>query len=140
MLVFLHSLALRTAVSAELRTIFTSVPWPALAPFLDALAKSEHMNDRMHTAVMETQFPIMDKDDVGILPEDHLLRGLVWTRDYFEAGWFERGVDEETRLLELPSTAKTRVERVLWLGVRLASVCPLRNRPCIHRLTFRVAV
>jgi hypothetical protein len=49
------------------------------------------------------------------LPEDYLVRGLAWAHDYFPKKWFERERDEEERYLELASTVKSRMERVLRL-------------------------
>ena len=57
------------------------------------------------------------------LPEDFVMRGLIWAQHYFPPGFFEgQVVDEDERKLELPSHAGPRAERCLWLGVRLASV------------------
>ncbi|RPB22954.1 hypothetical protein L211DRAFT_884268, partial [Terfezia boudieri ATCC MYA-4762] len=43
------------------------------------------------------------------LPEDWTLRGLEFTRNYFPSGWIEEAkVDDEERLLELPSFLAAR--------------------------------
>ncbi|KAF2023577.1 hypothetical protein EK21DRAFT_94789 [Setomelanomma holmii] len=55
------------------------------------------------------------------LPEDHLVRGLIWAHDYFPKKWFEREHDEEERYLELASTVRSRMQRVLRLGHKLSS-------------------
>jgi hypothetical protein len=49
------------------------------------------------------------------LPENYLVRGLVWAHDYLPKKWFERERDEEERYLELASTVKSRMQRVLRL-------------------------
>tara|TARA_R110002003_G_scaffold75_5_gene6946 strand:- start:286 stop:723 length:438 start_codon:yes stop_codon:yes gene_type:complete len=63
-----------------------------------------------------------ERSDELPLPEDYLVRGLVWAHDYFPEKWFERKHDEEERYLELASTVKSRMERVLRLGHELAIV------------------
>jgi hypothetical protein len=57
------------------------------------------------------------------LPEDFIMRGLVWAQNYFPVDFFDgQIVDEDERNLELPSHAAPRAERCLWLGVQLAFV------------------
>jgi len=57
------------------------------------------------------------------LPEDFVMRGLIWAQHYFPAEFFGgQIVDEDERNLELPSHAAPRAERCLWLGVQLASL------------------
>jgi len=57
------------------------------------------------------------------LPEDFVMRGLIWAQSYFPSNLFNgQLVDEDKRHLELPSHAAPRAERCLWLGVQLASV------------------
>jgi hypothetical protein len=56
------------------------------------------------------------------LPEDFAIRGQIWSQDYFPDGWFENAmVDDEERSLSSVNGC-TRAERILWLGVRIASV------------------
>jgi hypothetical protein len=66
-----------------------------------------------------------ERSDELPLPEDYLVRGLIWAHNYFPKKWFEREHDEEERYLELASTVKSRMERVLRLGHKLASVSDL---------------
>ncbi|KKY18250.1 putative telomerase-binding protein est1a [Diplodia seriata] len=61
------------------------------------------------------------EEDFRPLPEDYLIRGQLWAHSYYPATWFNGVVDEEERMLELASTIRSRTERILWLGVRLAS-------------------
>jgi len=61
-----------------------------------------------------------ERGDELPLPEDYLVRGLIWADDYFPVKWFEREHDEEERYLELASTVKHRMERVLRLGYAIA--------------------
>jgi hypothetical protein len=40
------------------------------------------------------------------------------------SGWFDEKHDEESRLLELPSTNKVRIDRVMRLSICLSQVSP----------------
>lgn len=55
------------------------------------------------------------------LPEDWIVRGLLWTEKLFPVDWFSNDNDEDKTSLEFPSMTKDRAERVLWLGNNLAS-------------------
>ncbi len=59
------------------------------------------------------------------LPEDFALRGQLYSQNYFPGNWFQ--VIEE-RALELSSMAAPRLERILWLGIRIACVCSASPR------------
>jgi hypothetical protein len=53
------------------------------------------------------------------LPEDFVIIGQVWCRQYYpENFFFGKGCpeDDEERLLEMPFITPSRVERCLWLG------------------------
>jgi hypothetical protein len=63
-----------------------------------------------------------ERDDELPLPEDYLVRGLIWAQDYFPKKWFEREHDGEERYLELASTVKNRMYRVLRLGYQLSFI------------------
>ncbi|KAF2126052.1 hypothetical protein P153DRAFT_433857 [Dothidotthia symphoricarpi CBS 119687] len=102
-------------------------PWTELVSFLNTLIKTE--NQQNPTQDMNTLLtsPVFSADgekdgDVLPLPEDYLVRGLIWAQDYLPAKWFGKEQDEEERYLELPSTAKSRTERVLKLGYQLSTV------------------
>lgn len=56
------------------------------------------------------------------LPEDYHIRGLIWAGEYLPGGWFNKKRDEDERYFELPSTARSRSERVLRLGHQLSLV------------------
>ncbi|KAF2178778.1 hypothetical protein K469DRAFT_802185 [Zopfia rhizophila CBS 207.26] len=92
MLVFLLSL---TAIPYDCTSVLDDVPWEYLALFLTNLAESEKLNS--------------------------LVERQVWSQWYYPEGWFDVSEDEEERSRELASTMKLRTERILWLGVRLAS-------------------
>ncbi len=115
--VFLWSVAL---VEEAIKYVERDVPWPDICHFLNTLAKPDAMTPR----VWGDGFP-KPNDSVGRpLPEDFILRGQLYSQTYFPKNWFQEAtVDDEERTLELPSMAAPRVERILWLGIRIASVC-----------------
>jgi hypothetical protein len=127
MLSFLSSFASSTYVS----DLLDGAPWSELAAFLNTLGKSEiqiqsqsqTQTQNIDTLLATDLFPGGgESSDEYPLPEDYLVRGLIWTQDYFPNKWFEKEHDEEERYLEMASTGKNRTERVLKLGYRLAKV------------------
>ena len=116
--VFLWSLAV---VEKAMKYVERDIPWGEICSYLNILAKPVAMTPR----VWGEGFP---KSSDGIsrpLPEDFVLRGQVYSQGYLPQYWFQEAmVDDEERSLELPSMAAPRVERILWLGMRIASVCP----------------
>ncbi|KAF4301104.1 hypothetical protein GTA08_BOTSDO06771 [Botryosphaeria dothidea] len=97
--------------------IFKYVQWEEFAFFLNTLAKSE----KITPAIESPRFLREGDEDFRPLPEDYLIRGQLWAHSYYPATWFGGVVDEEERMLELASTIRSRTERILWLGIRLAS-------------------
>jgi hypothetical protein len=95
------------------------VPWENITIFLNTLGRSGVVEARFEG----TEFPQQMSGTGRQLPEDFVMRGLIWAQHYFPADFFEGNlVDEDERSLELPSHAAPRAERCLWLGVQLASV------------------
>lgn len=123
MFVFLWNLA---SIDSIMRYVQADIPWSDICSFLNTLAKPENMT----TAVLElNEFPKSGEKVERPLPEDFFMRGQLFALDYLSTGWCEDNmVDEEERMLELPSMTATRVERLLWLGIRMAKVglseCP----------------
>jgi hypothetical protein len=117
-------------------------PWVELTTFLNTLIKTETQQNRINNidAVLSKPiFPTGGKNNRGDelpLPEDYMIRGLIWAPVYFTADWFEEEIDEEEKYLEPASTTRTRTERILRLGLRLSSVgalnsfIPLIPNPC----------
>lgn len=118
--VFLFSLA---SVDKAVQYVEQDVPWAEICSFLNSLAKPETMTSR----VWGREFPKPENGFGRPLPEDFAMRGQLYTRGFFPETWFSDAMvaDEEERSLELPSMAVPRVERILWLGARIASVCSL---------------
>lgn len=70
-----------------------------------------------------TDFPQQMSGTGRHLPEDFIMRGLIWVQRYFPADFFGgQVVDEDERNPELLSHAAPRAERCLWLEVQLSSV------------------
>ena len=115
-LVFLCSVM---GIEKAMEVIEKDVPWSELAEFLNTIAKPETMTRK----VRSEKFP-KPSDGIGRpLPEDFVMRGQLWSEDYFPDTWFsDAAIDDEERALELPSMAAPRLERILWLGHRIAAV------------------
>lgn len=103
-------------------------PWTEISAFLNTLIKTEKQQPPgvdINASICQPVFPsdsYAQTQDELPLPEDYLIRGLIWAEEYLPVKWFEREHDEEDRYLELASTAKRRADRVLRLGYRLATV------------------
>lgn len=95
------------------------VPWAKLVLSLNTLSRSGVSDNRIEA----NEFPQQQSGTGRQLPEDFLIRGLVWSSYYFPGDFFDgQVVDEDERTLEMPSHAAPRAERCLWLGHKLASV------------------
>ncbi|KAL8922049.1 MAG: hypothetical protein Q9172_003732 [Xanthocarpia lactea] len=117
MFVFLWNLASTDSIMERFQT---DIPWSDICSFLNTLAKPETMT----TAVLESEaFPKSNEKVERPLPEDYFMRGQLFALDYRRSEWREENlVDEEERMLEFPSMTATRVERLLWLGFRMAKM------------------
>lgn len=132
-LVFLWGLA---AVETAMNYVEHDVPWTEICAFLNTTAKPNTMPSR----VQGLTFP-KPKEGVGRpLPEDFIIRGQMYSQGYFPETWFKEAmIDDEERVLELPSMAETRAERILWLGFRLVSVRPTLAFKSLRPLIFKVS-
>lgn len=106
-------------VSNALLHIENYIPWESIAGFLNTLRNSGVVEARFEGQ----NFPQPLSGTGRQLPEDFVIRGLLWAQHYLPPGFFDgQVVDEEERNLELPSHAALRAERCLGLGVQLALV------------------
>ena len=94
------------------------IPWEDITIFLNTLGRAGVVASQFEG----TEFPQHMSGTGRQLPEDFVIRGLIWAESYFPGNFFDELVDEDKRHLELPSHAAPRAERCLWLGVQLASV------------------
>lgn len=127
MFVFLWNLA---NIESIMRYVQADIPWSDICSFLNTLAKPEAITP----AVLNSNaFPKSGEKVERPLPEDFFMRGQLFALDYPSKGGCEDNmvdeeerklgmVDEEERMLELPSMTASRVERLLWLGIRMAKV------------------
>ena len=114
--VFLLSLA---GVGKAMKYVEKAVPWKEICRFLNALATPEKMTAK----VWASEFPRSDNGNGKHLPEDFAIRGQIYCQSLFPETWFSDALlDYEERVVELPSMEEPRDERILWLGVRIASV------------------
>ena len=107
------------------RNIEKRLPWYLICRFLNTVAGESHSISK----IFAEEFPQSsrengDKDVPRPLPEDFTLRGQMYSQWYFPSNWFTNTmVDDDERPLELPSMVQPRIERILWLAHRIASVC-----------------
>lgn len=123
-LVFLRSVAsLSSRAGPVIGQFLQQVPWTKLADFLNSFAMVEPRSNALVNRSPPGGSFIGPKGDGGPLPEDYSLRGELWTRNYFSEDWFNGSPDEETRYLEHAGMDKTRMRRVLHLGLGVSQVC-----------------
>jgi hypothetical protein len=102
----------------------SAIPRRELCTFLNTLTKSDTSETRFESA----EFIQAEKGDTIPLPEDYLIRGQVWSQEYFPDDLFRKDVsDDEEKNIEHASTVTMRAERVLNLGYRL---CQVRSPIC----------
>jgi hypothetical protein len=124
-LVFFWSL---TNTEGAIKLIEKDVPWNTMCSFLNALVPEyEAMKAKdlaqAHARLDSAEIPSFEAGTGRPLFEDFAIRGQVYTPKYYPKTWFsDGGVDDEEQSLELPSMNEPRVERLLWLGRRLADV------------------
>ena len=102
------------------RVLERALPWSPLCRFLNFLKSKGYTT----SSILAEDFPRSgDKYDYEPLPEDFVLQGQIYSRWYFPSTWFTHSlVEDNKRTLELPCTSQARMERILWLGHRIASV------------------
>ncbi|KAF8467428.1 hypothetical protein BDZ91DRAFT_793776 [Kalaharituber pfeilii] len=104
-----------------IRLLENDLPWDSLVVLLNSLIKSEPASLSHIDSSFNFATPSFPRGQNRPLPEDWTLRGLEWTKNYFPQGWIEEAkVDDEERLLELPSFVALRKQRILWLAYKLA--------------------
>jgi hypothetical protein len=101
--------------------VIDEVPWKLVSDFLNTISVMENRYPRRYET---PNFVRPSQGDSGILPEDYLVWGNIWTQNYFPANWFQQKDDntDEERFIELSSTAHIRAERIMNIGYRLFKV------------------
>ncbi|SMR50448.1 unnamed protein product [Zymoseptoria tritici ST99CH_3D1] len=126
MLVWLHSLhELHTRLDISTQSLQLDIGllnWQGLARLLNCVAQEYPIAPRVSECAREKKFVIPEIKGVPArpLPEDDLVRGLVWGQFYFPPGWFDDQTEDDGRSIEDKYTYEARAERVLWLGMYLA--------------------
>lgn len=94
-------------------------PWKLTAAMLNYILASGEYRTRM-----DGNFPGLEKDEPPRpLPEDYAMRGLTYAEDYHPKEWFvNEKIDEDEKFFELASMAHERKERILYLGLKIATL------------------
>ncbi|KAK5711099.1 hypothetical protein LTR17_018556 [Elasticomyces elasticus] len=96
------------------------IDWVCVAGLLNHLAHLQAVN----LSVFESAHRGGWLEQAGTakpLPEDFSIRGLVWAYFAFPPGWFDTDEDEDWKgIIETAKTHKTRADRVLYYGFRIA--------------------
>ncbi|OKP09745.1 hypothetical protein PENSUB_4868 [Penicillium subrubescens] len=107
------------------------IPWVSIGrflntlidAFLNALRESKIDPDSEFNKIEDRNFPLEDMP-TRHLPEDFLIRGQSWSQLYYPDKFFEGAPSEDDRPVIEPDTIPIpRMERCLWLGVQIATVC-----------------
>lgn len=116
-LAYLHGL---TWVPDASVYIESCIPWESIANFSNTVSKSGVSYD----IVEANEFPKSFGGSKRQLPEDFVMRGLMAMTYYYKSDFFAEDalLDEDERLLEVPSHQAPRVERCLWLAHKLATL------------------
>ena len=114
-------------IEAAMTLFEKDVPWQELCSYLNSLIsefddmKAKNL-EQAYSRLESDEFP---KPEVGIgrpLTEDFIIRGQNY--DYLRGTWFsDASVDDDERTLAPPSMHEPRVERILWIARRSATVC-----------------
>lgn len=116
-------------VDKALEYIEKDIPWNALCSFLNSLLvefDTMKVKDvaKARRRLKADAFPGPDEGTARPLSEDFIVRGQLYTQNYFPPTFFSDAmIDDDERSVELPSMNEPRVERMLWLGCGIALVC-----------------
>ncbi len=121
----IHSLRSRNHDDHDTRTfslLHNGFSWGGLVAFLNKLLAREKINMAAQGYTSQALFaPAYPGGKPILLPEDHHLRGLLWTQTYHPQGWFDDLDEDEDRFETTDVVHKARTSRVLLLALKLAS-------------------
>ncbi|KAK6335811.1 hypothetical protein TWF730_003188 [Orbilia blumenaviensis] len=104
--------------------VVKAFPWEQMAQYGTALLKKHKGSDATLEKIHDSEsFPAVQKGSRP-LPEEYMMRGLEIARRYFPYGYFSQIIDDDERLIELPSMNAIREEKMLWLMVKFADYGP----------------
>lgn len=120
-LAFIWCLALHPPAMQRVEQL---IPWLGLTKFLNSLFRTD-----TDLAMVENEaFPLSNGGMAPQLLEDYLIRGQAWSQLYYPETFFEGAPSEDDRpLIEDQAIITLRRHRCLWLGARIATVCPMPN-------------
>ncbi|KAG9257762.1 uncharacterized protein F5Z01DRAFT_414620 [Emericellopsis atlantica] len=107
---------------AAMARIAERFPWDLTADMLNYWLFTAR-NNKSNPQFREETFPGShgEQQPTRPLPEDYAMRGLWYTDDYFPMNWFRNSkVEFEERYFERRSLVDLRVERILWIAMRLS--------------------
>lgn len=106
-----------TNIEKAITIVEKDILWRQICSFLNTLAKHEAMTSKIYADVFFKQ-----KSDWS-LSENFVVRDQMYSSWYYFKAWFENAnIDEEKRLLKLSFTTASRVKRILWLEICIASI------------------
>lgn len=109
-----------TNIEKAITIVEKDISWSQICSFLNTLAKYEVMTLKIYADVFLKQ-----KSDRS-LSENFVMRDQMYSSWYYSKAWFKNAnIDEEKRLLKLSFTTASRVKRILWLEICIASICSI---------------
>ena len=115
--------------------------WSDLAAVLNTLIKIEYRQNPLSQEggdrKLSLESLVPNSRDELPLPEDYLIRGLIWTEECLPAKWFNRGIDLDSFLENRPrlKCALTSLRKLFKSAVNLGLVHPYKT--CGLLLTAR---
>ncbi|KAH8798379.1 hypothetical protein F5884DRAFT_742980 [Xylogone sp. PMI_703] len=95
------------------------LPWDSLATALDTLLAT-------HRNLVEPDskiFPGLEMETPKPFRNDYVLRGLLFSEDYFPPGWFPAEMIDEDDETDRPKSVNNQHrERILWIAIRIAGL------------------
>ncbi|KAH8800807.1 hypothetical protein F5884DRAFT_639533, partial [Xylogone sp. PMI_703] len=100
-----------------IRLLEAEFPWGLLVNMLNSLLAASDGPCRLGS----NTFPEQSNGTPKLLPDDYTLRGLFCLEGYFPKDWFTaEPIDRCEKTHELPFVNDYRLERRVWIGIRIA--------------------
>ena len=107
-------------IDNAMKSFEIKIPWAPLCSYTNFLL--QHTDSVKHI-IWNEDFLYFEEMNERPLPEDHIMRGQLYTENFFPPGWFTNSkIDEEEKLLDKPSHSQHRRVRILWLMARLSTL------------------
>ena len=114
-------MAAESGSSAALFLRMEDVAWPSVATYLNHLSRLYPITTKLVNSAQQGVWP----EEAGVskpLPEDWMIRGLIWADWEFCPGWFAVNEDEEWSRSMDAAGFEARATRPLYYGLRIAQV------------------